>query len=96
MREWNPDDIGNQLVSPRMGKEEQTPESQATDQFRTNLPVAAAAICHLACHSVNERIRLDAAKYVVERNLGRIGEHNLPSAKDPVDELIKEVLGHNG
>jgi hypothetical protein len=93
MREWDPDDIAQKLVVPRSGAEEQTPESQATTTFRESLPVAAASICHLALHSANERIRLDASKYVVERNLGRIGENNLPGAKDPVDDLIKEVLG---
>jgi hypothetical protein len=42
--------------------------------FKESLPGAAASIAYLAMYDNNPRIRLEAAKYVVDRNLGRISD----------------------
>ena len=42
--------------------------------FREGLVPATQSIVHLAAFSKNDRIRLDASKYVVERNLGKVAE----------------------
>ena len=46
----------------------------AHSAFREGLVPATQAIVHLAHFSKNDRIRLDAAKYVVERNLGKVSQ----------------------
>lgn len=46
----------------------------ARNIFREGLVPAAESIAHLAAFSKNDRIRLDASKYVVERNLGKMSE----------------------
>lgn len=42
--------------------------------FREGAPAAAREIVRLASNAANERVRLDAAKYVTDRVLGRAGE----------------------
>src|SRR5580765_602566 len=42
--------------------------------FREGLVPATQSIAHLATFSKNDRIRLEASKYVVERNLGKVAE----------------------
>lgn len=63
----------------------------ARDIFKEAAPMAARAICHLATFSRNERVRLDAAKYVVERNLGRVADD--PTITGGDDMLMKFMKG---
>jgi len=56
--------------------------------FKENAIVAAKSIVHLAVACTNERLRLDAAKYVVDRNLGRIGDTD-PLQKQENDPFAK-------
>ena len=67
-------------------------QQTASRVFRENLPLAAQAICHVARYAPNERIRLDAAKYVVERNLGRLADVQPTSTEDPFEKLLAEVV----
>lgn len=53
--------------------------------FRENLPVAAAVICGLAVNAEKETTRLNAAKYVVERVLGRVDVARQPVEDNPYD-----------
>lgn len=85
---WVPDDAVAALAMERTFHNE-TPAVMARRLFQENAANAAAAICHIAVHGTNERIRLDAAKYVVERVLGRVGDDIFEV--NPVDELISSV-----
>jgi hypothetical protein len=60
-------------------------------QFADAAPMAAASICHIALHGINERTRLTAAQYVIERVIGPVGQDN-GSIKDPVLELINDIM----
>lgn len=71
-----------------------THEDQARKIFRENVSHAAYAICEIAMHSENERIRLDASKYVVERVLGRTTDQGLTeSIEDQVQKFLTGVVG---
>jgi hypothetical protein len=54
------------------GKE--TEEALARRVFRQALPNAAAGIVDIAMNSTNDRTRLTACQYIVERNLGKVGD----------------------
>ena len=64
---------------------------QAVRLFREHLISSTLSICNMAQHAVDERLRLKAATYVVERNLGRLGEAPPVSNKDPFEELLDEI-----
>ena len=74
---------------------EETPESMSKKMFRNNLIGATLSICDLATRSVNERVRLQAAQYVVERNLGRLQDATPEHMTDPlyshISEFVKEI-----
>lgn len=74
MEEWVPDSALNSLNMERTVNPSETPEQMAQRIFLENLPLAAQSIAHLALHSTSERTRLQASQYIVERNLGRVGE----------------------
>jgi hypothetical protein len=61
-------------------------------QFAEAAPLAAASIIHLATHSTNERTRLSAAQYVVERAIGRPGEDGTQGGKDVIMEFLEDVM----
>lgn len=60
-------------------------------------PFAAAQIAQLAQHASNERVRLDASKYIVERVLGPTGQPT-QGVKSPLEMVmsgfIKDVENH--
>jgi hypothetical protein len=54
---------------------------------------AILSLTKLAVRAQNERVRLDASKYVIERVLGpvaRVGEDRDPE-KDPIQKLLKKA-----
>jgi hypothetical protein len=53
---------------------DETEEMMARRIFRQALPGSAAGIVDIAMNSTNDRTRLDACKYIVERNLGKVGD----------------------
>jgi hypothetical protein len=65
----------------------------AEELFRQGLPMAAMTIIHASKHSNNERLRVDAAKYVVERNLGAIKDANPLQGRreDPLMALVQSL-----
>jgi hypothetical protein len=68
-------------------------ETRTADRlFRAGLPVAAAAVVHIAQHCPNEKTRLDAARYVVERNLGQLKDVLPQVANDPFEELLGDIV----
>lgn len=92
MKEWDPDTALNALTAERL-LDDGDDVSAAERIFKENAVPAALSIAHLAVHSPNERIRLAAAQYVVDRNLGRIGDTDplKQAEKDPLFQFIKSV-----
>jgi hypothetical protein len=90
-REWISDEA---LAAVKMNKQLHPEESEiemTRRVFRENSPMAAQAIAHMAIHSSNERVRLDSAKYVVERVLGKPGEEN-PHGRTPLEALMDGIV----
>jgi hypothetical protein len=82
---------------PSMDGHAENPLDAATRVFQDHLVLASRSICHMALYAENERLRLDAAKYVVDRNLGRIGEANpLTRQKDPLMDLLEGITTGEG
>lgn len=68
-------------------------ETQMTNRiFRQNAIAAAQSVCKIALFGQSERLRLDAAKYVVERNLGRVQDQMFAPEDDPFMRLFDDVL----
>jgi hypothetical protein len=58
---------------------------------KENAPFAAQAIASLATDdTVSPSVRLNAAKYLVDRNLGPVG---LPDKADELDDFLRELQG---
>lgn len=88
---WVPDDVIAGLAMERQMFAEETEETSVRKIFRLNAPAAAAAVVHIALHGSNERLRLDASKYVVERVIGRVGD-DVYGETNPVDDFISSVI----
>lgn len=68
-------------------------EQRAQYVFQLNAELAATSIANLAVNATNERTRLDAAKYVVERVLGRVPDtKNMSAEGDPWDGIYSAVV----
>jgi hypothetical protein len=49
------------------------------------------SIVHIALYGSSERLRLDAAKYVTDRVLGRVGDDVIIGKNSPLDQLIMNM-----
>lgn len=90
--EWNVEDALRSLEIERTVHGDLTSEQIAKNIFDENLVPAALAIVHLAQHSPNEKMRMDAAKYVLERIMGRIGDPPRESAENPLEKLLADIV----
>lgn len=67
-------------------------EQNAQQIFRSAAPQIAQAIVDLALGAGNEKVRLDASKYVADRALGRIGEaRELEKTGEPWEDVYNAV-----
>lgn len=60
--------------------------------LRENLPMATMSIIKIARAGSSDRTRLDAAKYIVERNLGRLQDINPNAKKLPLESLLEDLM----
>ena len=89
---WVADEALASLVSERQVHPEETEEQLTRRLFRENSANAALGIIHIAVHGANERTRLDASKYVIERVLGKVGDDAFQAEKSPLESLMEGVL----
>lgn len=64
--------------------------------FAENAAAAAQSIIKTAIHGSTEKVRFDAAKYVLERALGPtslIGKED--GAEEPLEAAMRELMGNN-
>lgn len=87
---WDPDAAAASLSMESTVHAGETPEDLAERLLREGLPSAVMSVTHLAVHSTNERTRLAAAQYVIDRNLGRVTEVpiGIKGAEDPLKKLL--------
>lgn len=89
---WVPDDALASLVSERELNPDESDEQLTRRLFKENSAKAALQIVFVSNHGTNERTRLDASKYIVERVLGKIGDDVFEGAKNPLEALMEDVL----
>lgn len=89
-RSYVTDDMLAALNTERSVHPEESEEELSRRLMRENLPAVTMGMVHTALHSTNERVRLDASKYITERVLGKVGEDAFAGTA-PVEDLISEV-----
>jgi hypothetical protein len=67
----------------------ETPEVTARRIFREGLASAAAGIVKIALNSTNDRTKLTACQYIVDRNLGKIGDD--PTFSDKLSGIVEDI-----
>jgi hypothetical protein len=88
---WDADEALHSLADETRILDGDDPTMSARRIFRENAAIAATTICHIAKYCPSDRTRFEAAKYVVERNLGRIGEETTVE-DDPLQALMASVV----
>lgn len=89
---WIPDDALKSLVTERTLNPQESEETLSRRLFTENAAAATVSIIHTALHGTNERTRLDASKYIVERVLGRVGDDAFGGEKSPVEAFLDDVV----
>jgi len=69
-----------------------TNEAQGDRLLLEQLPLAILSLGHLAQGATQERVRLSAAQYIIDRNLGKITEQGSAKSKDPLEMLIASTV----
>lgn len=88
---WDPIRALRNLVGERALSSTDTPQMMAKRLFEENLPVAVMAIAHLATYSETEVIRLNAAKFVVERTMGPAERVMAQDGRHAWDDIYEDV-----
>lgn len=94
MPEWNPDKRLEELAFEQQ-IDDGDPAKTAMRIFRENAVMAAHSITWMAIHSPDQRIRLDAAKYTVERIIGKVGDEQVFD-DDPIESLLRDIVRETG
>lgn len=90
--EWIPDEALQGIEMDRTIHADETNIDAAKRILDESLPGAVASVTHLALNSQNEKIRLDASKYIIERNMGTLNNPVSTGKGDPWTELLNNVL----
>ena len=90
--DWDPDEALLATV-----KDKEIFNTSYEDQTREVLdqagPSAARSVVNMALYSQNEPVRLKAATYILDRQLGRTGEEKQSqSTVDPLTALLGEIV----
>jgi hypothetical protein len=92
MKAWDPENKLTALAD-EINLSDGNETEAAKRIFKESAVLAAQAICHIAVYDDNSRVRLDAAKYVVERNLGKLGDPTGGNeSEDIFDVLLKDIV----
>lgn len=91
-REWIPDEAIEALTVRRALQNIEDPIKLSADLLREALPLATMSMTHMAIHSDNEVIRVQAAKYIMDKTLGDSKSLNLPDNKPAWEKIYDSVL----
>jgi hypothetical protein len=96
--EWVPKSALEALAMDKYAFPERTPVEHAEQMLVEGAPAAASAIVHLAIHSNNERIRLDAAKYVIDAASNYAPNHkkyarSSANASGKIEDALHDIVG---
>ena len=87
---WVPDKVLQSIIDERMMDPTLDVEAQTKQALKDSAVIAAKSIGYLSVHSANERIRLEASKYIVEQVIGKPGMKN-DAEDDIISSFIKDV-----
>lgn len=90
-RAWVPDEAIAELTTRRALQSEEDSIALATQIIKENVPIATMSMVHLAIHSPTESVRFNAAKYLMDRALGKV-EDGMSEALKPAWELIYDKV----
>jgi|SRR5688572_3809853 len=92
---WDPDGAMRSLLEERnaFATDEAT---QARQLMRQALPVAVAGVVQLALYGETEKMRFDAQKYLIDRNLGGVTKEGdiAGSSLDPIEALQAKCVAY--
>jgi hypothetical protein len=88
--EWVPDDALANLKMERTVNPDEDDNSLTRRLFQQAAPLAAQAIIHVAVHGTNERTKLTAAQYVVDRVCGKPG-NDPEMGTSPLERALEEL-----
>lgn len=87
---WDPDAALESLkLEQATYAEAESPEDTCRRLLKENAPRAILSLVHIANHSANDRVRLDAAKYITDRVLGRIIDSTPAGTQDPLERIAQ-------
>jgi hypothetical protein len=90
---WDPDKALESLKLEGDVFDGKTQKQIASDIFKENSPLAAQAIVQIALHDPDSRRRLQAATYITDRVLGRVGEEKTESGEvDPLEAFLADTV----
>lgn len=91
-REWLADEAIEQLTVRRALMANEDSIALASEVLKEAVPVAAMSMAHLAIHSPTEMIRLNAAKYIMDRTMGPAKDAMNDAAKPAWEAIYDSVL----
>lgn len=90
---WNPDEAMKALAEEATILD-LTPAAQAQRLMEEALPVAVAGLVHLSQFAETEKMRFDAQKYLIDRNLGTPTKEGdlAATVQDPLEQLVEDCI----
>lgn len=90
--EWVPARAIEELTLKRALQDVEDPAKLATELFKEALPIAVMSVTHLALHEPNPIVRFNAAKYVIDRNMGSVQSPVKPESDAPAWQRIFDTI----
>lgn len=91
-KDWIPEQAVEELTLKRALQDVEDPAKMANDLFKEALPLAVMSMTHLAIHEQNPQIRFNAAKYVIDRNMGSVQSPTKPESDAPAWQRIYDSI----
>lgn len=90
---WIPEDALAEIAEERSrpAVDGETHQQYARRLMEESLPQVTKGLIFTAVHSVNDRIRLDAQKYLVDRILGKPGEDASKKGLSSLETLFRNM-----
>jgi len=91
--EWDPEEAMKALASETKLLDDGDTTQTSRRLLQHNLAAATQSVIHIALHSPNERLRLDAAKTIMDRCLGTVAASDpLGKPKDNLELVLEEIF----
>lgn len=90
MSYWDSDEADQAVKMEKSLNPTETSAQLTQRLFEENSPQAAMTLIHLSQHATNENTRMNAAKYVTERVLGKVGD-GVIEEETPLEKVVKEM-----